>query len=117
MAEVETIPKTYAEAVDTLARWNGEAGADDLLVFAAEDVGDNLGRLIHVSGQFPNLGGVSIYRFGASAEFPFRSAVALAQPEQWAKIKSGSGDLRLPDDWKIAKARQVWPLCDGLHAT
>ncbi len=116
MTEVETIPKTYAEAVATLALWNGEAGADDLVTYAAEDVGDNVVRIIHVSEAFPDTGDVDVFRFGASAEFPFRSAVALARPDQWKKIQSGSDELRLPADWKIAAARQVWPpLDEHLH--
>jgi hypothetical protein len=108
MAQVENIPKTYAQALQSLAESHGEAGADDLSIFAAEDAGDNIVRLIHVSEVFPDLGGVRVYRMGSSAEFPFRSAIALVRPDQWARIKSGTDVL--PADWKIARAKQVWPL-------
>ena len=114
MTEVETIPKTYDEAVATLARWNGEVGADDLVTFAAEDVGDNVVRLIHVSEELPDLGDVRVFSMGASADFPFRSEIALLHSGQWKKIRSGSDELHFPSDWKIAAARQVWPLRDEL---
>jgi hypothetical protein len=110
MSVVETIPKTYAEAVQALALWHSEAGADDLRIFAAEDIGDNVVRLIDVSEDLPDLGDVPVYRMGSSDEFPFRTAVALARPDQWNKIKSGQGDVVLPADFKIARAQQVWPL-------
>jgi len=109
MAQIEVIPKTYADAVRALARWHSEAGADDLTIFTAEDLGDNVVRLIDVSEDLPDLGDVPVYRMGASDEFPFRTAVALARPEQWNKIKSGQTDLVLPADFKIARAQQVWP--------
>jgi hypothetical protein len=109
MSAVVSIPKTYDEAVRALALWQSDAGGDDLRVFTAEDIGDNVVRLIDVSEDFPDVGNVPVYRMGASDEFPFRTAVALARPDQWNKIKSGQGDVVLPADFKIAQAQQVWP--------
>lgn len=109
MSQVEHIPKTYEEAVMTLARWGGEAGADDLRIFAAEEMGDNVVRLIHVTEQFPDSEEVSVYTFGASEEFPFQSALALATPEQWEAIRSLGERRGLPSVWRTANAHQVWP--------
>jgi hypothetical protein len=109
MAVIQDIPKTYAEAVQTLANWQAEAGADDLRIFVAGDLGDNVVRLIDVSDDLPDIGDIPVYRMGSSSEFPFRSAVALARPEQWKIIQSGADGLALPADFKITDARQVWP--------
>jgi hypothetical protein len=109
VAQIEEIPKTYEEAIRSLAESHGEAGPDDLVIFAAENPDDNVVRLISVSEDFPDLGEIGVYRFGASEQFPFQTADVLLRPEQWAKIRSGTGHLRLPAEWHIASARQVWP--------
>ena len=113
MAQIEEIPKTYEEAVHSLAQSHGEAGPDDLLIFAAENLGDHTVRLIHVSDDFPDEGEIGVYGFGASADFPFRSADVLLRREQWARLQNGDPVLRLPEDWNVASARQVWPLHNG----
>jgi hypothetical protein len=113
MAQVESIPGTYADAVRILADSYGASGADDLVIFALEDQHDNTIRLIQLSDAFPDLGGIRVYRFRCSAEFPFRSAVAPVRPEQWERIRSGGKDPELPADWSLTTARQVWPLGDS----
>lgn len=115
MAEVENIPGTHADAVRVLADSYGASGADDLMIFALEDYHDNTVRLIQVSDAFPDLGDIRVYRFGSSAEFPFRSAVALLRPEQWERIRSDDKNPELPANWSLTTARQVWPLGDSSH--
>lgn len=116
MSQVEHIPKTYEEAVVTLAQWGGEAGPDDLRTFAAENVGDEVVRIIHVSADFPNTVKIPVFTFGASEEFPFRSVVALARPEDWEEIRSGTGEKLLPPDWKLSHPRQLWPATEASAA-
>jgi hypothetical protein len=113
MSQIDEIPKSYEDAVRLLGQWGGEAGADDLRIFAAEDVGDEMVRLIHVTDQFPDSVRVSVYTFGASEEFPFRSALALASPDQWEVMRARGGYPGLPSEWKITNARQVWPPQDS----
>jgi hypothetical protein len=103
----DTIPKSYEDAICLLARWNGEGGAADLRIYAFPDPTEQVVRLIHVSDEFVDVGGVRIYKMGRSEEFPYRSAVALALPKYWERIQSG--EQLLPTDWDITSIRKVWP--------
>ena len=113
MSQIEHVPTTYRDAVETLAAWHGEAGADDLRIYAAKDIDDDVVRLIHVSDELPTFVPLRPYVLGPSAQFPFGSAVILLKPDQWKKIKLGIGDLRLPSDWNVDNAVQVWPISKG----
>jgi hypothetical protein len=108
MSQVEDIPKTYEEAVVALTRWGDEAGPDDLMIFSADYVGDEVVRIIHVSDELPDTGQVFVVTVGPSKAFPFRSATALATPGQWAKIKAGD-NVPGPPDWKFEQLLQLWP--------
>src|ERR1041385_938967 len=104
---VSDIPKTYDEAVQTLARWHGEDNDADVSIFSFPDPEEQVVRLIEVSREFPTAGDVRPFTFGRSIEFPFKSSVALVVPEEWEKLQSGQ--MSLPSGWDIGAARRVWP--------
>ena len=107
MTITEQIPKEYDEAVHVLARWHGEGGAQDLIVFAFPDPDEQVVRLLHVSATFPDVGGVRVYKLGRSEEFPFKSAIAFALPKYWDRIRLGVN--LLPPGWDHKAAERVWP--------
>ena len=109
MATVERIPKTYADAVTALAEWQGSAGPSDLAIYSYDDPKQEVVRFVHISDEYPNLGGVRVYRLGRSEDFPFRSAVAMVNQEQWAKICRRDSVSLLPEDWITAEPKRVWP--------
>lgn len=106
MADLDQIPKTYDEAVLTLADWHGE-GHDGLEIYAFSDSPKNTVQLLEVSSEFPRTDCVNPIVLGASEEFPFRSAVALLSPTDWELVQSGH--MSLPEGWEIANMHQVWP--------
>jgi hypothetical protein len=63
--------------------------------------------LLHVSDTFPDHGGVRVFKMGRSDEFPFTSAVAMALPKYWDKIRQGNSQL--PPEWDPVAAIEVWP--------
>jgi hypothetical protein len=101
------IPQTYDEAVRTLARWHGEDESPPVAIFSFDDPEGMVVRLVEVSADFLAKDQLWVVRFGASEEFPFDSAVALATPEEWEQI--GQGGRALPDGWRFGEATQVWP--------
>jgi hypothetical protein len=103
----EDIPGTYQDAVRTLARWHAEIGRANLEIFAFHDPCEMVVRLLEVSDEFPDTGGVIPVTFGRSTEFPFKSSVALVTPGEWQQILSGT--LPLPDGWDLATRRRIWP--------
>ncbi len=107
MTTTEQIPKTYEEAVKTLARWQGEGGEPDLKIYVFPDPEKKVVRLLDVSDGFADRGGIPIYKMGASEELPFRSAIALAVPRYFEKLLSG--EKLLPPEWDVSLCTQVWP--------
>jgi len=107
MIETEPIPQSYADAVSTLVRWQGEGGPSDLIIFHFPDSADQVVRLLEISDEFLADGSVKPFTLGRSASFPFRSSVILASPEEWREILAGR--LSLPDGWDLQARQQVWP--------
>ena len=107
MATVDDIPKTYAEAVRTLAWWHGEEAEKDLIIFAFPDPRGTVVRLVEVSNVFPETGQAIAFPMGRSQEFPFKSEVVLVTPEEWRQIEAGK--LSLPRKWDLTSKRKVWP--------
>jgi hypothetical protein len=107
MATIDEIPKTYSEAVCSLVDAHTQAGPEDLSIVLFPDSQQQMVRLILISSDFQETGAVRPFPLGRSAEFPFRSAVALVTPEEWAQVEAAR--LRLPDEWDLATARKVWP--------
>lgn len=107
MAILDEIPKTYDDAVKTLVGWHAE-GQDDLdAIYLFPDSSGQVVRLVEVCRSFAETGDVAPVSFGASAEFPFKSSVALVTPAQWKDIQSGA--LSPPQGWEWGKQKQVWP--------
>jgi hypothetical protein len=107
MQTTDEIPLTYDEAVRLLARWHGEGGPSDLVVYSIPDPAAESVQLIEVSDDFPTSGAVRPLFFGRSELFPFRSGAALLTPEEWQELVAGR--LTLPPGWDLASKRQVWP--------
>ena len=107
MTTAETIPRTYDEAVRLLAHWHGEGDEPPVTIYSCDDPGQRVVRLVEVSEGFPATGEMWPVVFGRSEEFPFKSAVVLVTPGEWAQIRSGR--LALPDGWDAADMTRVWP--------
>jgi hypothetical protein len=107
MSLIDEIPKTFAEAVNALVAAHSESGPADLKIIWFLDPQEQTVRLLLVSDEFQETGAIRPLPLGKSAEFPFRSAAALATPDEWRRAQDGS--LPLPDGWDLAAARQVRP--------
>lgn len=107
VTDIEEIPRTYDDAVRTLVRWHGEGGPADLRVFLFPDPDEQVVRLLEVSDEFFTASEIHPLTLGRSAIFPFRSATALARPEDWDQVQAGR--LSLPQGWNLNARRQVWP--------
>jgi len=100
----EDIPKTYEEAVRTLARWHLE-GLDAAEVYSFPDPAGETVRLVEVSPRFPASGEPYPFTFGRSKEFPFRSSVIQITPGEWRDVLSQR--LALPAEWDVGSRQRV----------
>ena len=110
MTALDAVPATYADAVEHLACWHGEGQQIPIAIYAFDDPRGKTIRLVEVSDSFFPTGEVYPLVFGRSGDFPFRSAVALLTPEEWALVQRGR--LPLPDGWDLRTAKRVWPRDD-----
>lgn len=102
MIETSEIPKTYEEAVTTLARWQGEIADPDLVIYACLDPEHQVVRLIEISAGFVSTNPPHPWALGPTPYFPYRSEVLLLTPGDWEAS-------RIPDDWACLTREQVWP--------
>src|SRR5437763_1629927 len=86
MATTRLIPSTYDDAVRALVRWHAGLRRSGLEIYSFPDPAGAVVRLVEISKDFPSSGGVLPVTFGPSAEFPFRSSVALLTPEEWHQV-------------------------------
>ena len=107
MADVDSIPKTYREAVLTLAEWHGADQQEPVEIYTFPDPDEQTVRLIEVSDGNPRIGKVMPVEIGRSNEFPFRSATALLTPDEWQAVTRG--EITLPSGWDLDGAERVWP--------
>ena len=105
MALTNGVPRTYEEAVATLASWHTEGLGPDVRVFSSPDPKGSVVRLIEVSGAFPASGEARPFTFGRSKDFPYPSSVIQVTPEEWEQIQRGA--IRLPSDWELSDLRRV----------
>ena len=107
MVDVGNIPKSYQEAVRTLAEWHAEEQDYQVEIYHFPDPNKEVVQLVEVSAVFPQTDNVAPARIGPSSEFPFRSAVALVSPSEWDLVKKGQ--LALPKGWDLNSMIRVWP--------
>jgi len=107
MATTDEIPKTYDQAIETLAHWHGEGGEEDLEIYSFPDPAGQVVQLLEISSAFAQKGQVVPWRMGRSEEFPFPSEVALITHHEWSEIHQGR--LGLPEGWDWASKQKVWP--------
>jgi len=107
MAILNDIPKTYDDAVRTLARWHGDEPTDPVEIFLFPDPAEKVVQFIEVGEQFPAAENVAPIWFRPTDEFPFSSAVAMVTPEEWQLVLSSH--LELPKGWDLNSMRRVWP--------
>ena len=108
MENLEEIPKTYADAVRTLACWHAEGHDKALEVYSLPDPDGLVVRLIEVSEAFPETGRITPVAMGRSADFPFKSCVALVTPDEWTDVQRRV--IPLPAGWSLDKMERVWPV-------
>jgi len=105
MSLIDEIPKTFTEAVNALVAAHSESGPPDLKIVWFPDPREETVQLLLVSDEFQQTGAIRALPLGKSAEFPFRSAAALATPDEWHRAQDGS--LPLPEGWELAGSREV----------
>lgn len=103
-----TVPKSYEEAVDVLARSHASELGNGVQIFAFADPAKEQVRLLEVTDQTLPSGTVVPIGFGRAPSFPFRSQVAQVTPEEWKQIERGA--IGLPAGWDLAHRSRVWPL-------
>lgn len=109
MIGLDEAPKTYEDAVQTLARWHGEGPFDDIVIYAVDGLetnGDSTVRLIEVSAAFGRTNELHPVVFGRSAYMPFKTAVLLVTPDEFERIQRR--DMELPEGFR-GPMRRVWP--------
>ena len=107
MVDLGDIPKSYANAVQTLAKWHGEDDDGPWAICSFPDEDGQTVRLLEVSENVPESDTVMPLVIGPSGEFPFKSAVILLTPREWERVKTG--ELALPGGWGLKSQKQVWP--------
>lgn len=103
-----TVPKSYEEAVDTLARDHLSVDETIKEVWSFDDPARQVVRVVEVSDAPelpPENGEAAAYPFGKSRDFPFRSEIVLLTRTDWARVEAGT--LRLPPGWMLANRRRV----------
>ena len=101
------VPRSFAEAVRLLTKWQGESGPADLQLFWFPDPREGSVRLVGVSDEFPRAGTAWALPLGPSTEFPFGSEVITLTSPEWDQVERGH--MTLPAGWELASKKQVWP--------
>ena len=124
MPDLEQIPKSYDDACQVLAKSHAEEHGFPVRVICFPDPKKKEVRLVEVSNSFPanpiaaiaypDSSGVPrakptvpVVTLRPSADFPFRSSVALVTEEEWSQIEAGK--LAVAGNWGLCVHRQVWP--------
>jgi hypothetical protein len=107
MLNMESIPRNYEEAVSLLSSWHAESDDPTLIIYALPDSNQEVVTLVEISSKFPATGEIRPIGMGKSADFPYRSQVALTTPEEWQNVKNGR--ISLPSNWSLEKLVKVWP--------
>lgn len=114
--DLDEIPKTYADAVCTLARWHAES-VDGVRIYSIPDVQKRVVRLAEVSDEFPrgvverpSASGelepvVPVFPLGPSSEFPYASGVVQVTSDEWAQLLAG--ELKLTKPWDLARRVEI----------
>lgn len=113
MGKTDEIPRTYEDAIITLARWHADEGERPIDIYSLDDPQKETVQLVEVSDEF----GVSdafatsnrllAIPMGRSTDFPYKSAVILVARSEWDDVENGKKTL--PEGWDRSKLRQVWP--------
>src|SRR5687767_12503489 len=107
MTTSEAVPRTYDDAVRTLASWHAGLDPANIQIYSFPDSDQTTVRLVEISDGFPRSGRTLPVTFGRSPEFPFRSSVVLLTPDEWQEVLGGS--LTLPEGWELERRQKVWP--------
>ena len=101
------IPRTYEEAVQSLADWHGtDSRRRDVEIWAFRG-DDDVVRLLEISPSHASLGEAWPVGFNRTEDFPFFSQLILVSPQEWQRIESG--EMPLPANWDLARKERVWP--------
>jgi hypothetical protein len=107
MSLFDTVPATFDDAVQMLARVHGEGMEHPVRIYWIPDPNRQQVRLVEVSNDFPAYGPAVPIALGQSRTFPYSSSVALATEDDWKAIRDGRTPF--PEDWNVGDAKQVWP--------
>jgi hypothetical protein len=105
MIDLDTIPKTYDEAVESLAAWHYD-DKSDMEVFVMADPDRKTVCLVEVSDDVGDDDNPRPIRMGTSADFPFSSSILLLSVSDWERINAGQ--LSLPEGWILERLRKLY---------
>lgn len=89
---------SYRTVAERLAAAHRRADSGIIKVFLASDPTEREIRLIEVTTEAPTTMEALPFRFAATADVPFASAVLLLSPEEWAaRLRR---ELDVPDGWE-----------------
>jgi hypothetical protein len=98
MIDLNAIPHTYDDAVESLAKWHQ---ADDIIVYHLPDPEKKIVRLVEVSQRFGDDEELRPIEMGESADFPFRSSVLLVSSADWDRVNREAKPM--PTGWSITE--------------
>ncbi len=90
--------RSYREVAEALAAAHRRVDRNLVKVYLASDPEAREIRLVEVTTEAPTTMEVLPFRFAATADVPFPSAVLLLSPEEWAARLRGEIDV--PDGWE-----------------
>ncbi len=105
------VPKTYDDAVKLLVKCHAEAHdyMKDLVIYHIPDPEEKVVKLFEISNGFPDTNDIWPVRFRKLDTFPFDTAVAIATPDEWRRIKAGKLEFQNANDWNLKTRKKVWP--------
>ncbi|GMV18166.1 MAG: hypothetical protein AMXMBFR56_63900 [Polyangiaceae bacterium] len=91
-------PRSYQSVAERLAAAHRRADPNIVKVYLAPDPSEREIRLIEVTTAAPTTMEMLPFRFAATADVPFPSAVLLLSPEEWAACERR--ELDVPNGWE-----------------
>ncbi len=96
MLDLNQLPSTYEEAVESLAAWHQDG---NVTIYQMPDPDRKVVRLVEVSDETGDSEEVRPIRMGASVDFPFKTEVLLVSESDWLRISNG--EKSLPSGWNF----------------
>ena len=101
----QPISSLHSETAHALAASRYETAPEDYKIYWFPDDREETIRFIEVDAGTIPTGDVMIFRFGKTADFPYRNEIAQVTPHEWEMIQEGT--IRLPFNWPVKSAQLI----------